>query len=88
MNLSCLFWVMCLVCIQFSDCVSRHTQLIWTLSVQEFVLFVLGDMLCVLHCIPMIICVSIKLVVPTTGVAPMTSQASREGGVVWQAGKA
>jgi hypothetical protein len=41
----CFFWVMCLVCIQFSDCVGRHTQLIWTLGVQKFVLFVLGDLL-------------------------------------------
>jgi hypothetical protein len=38
-------------------------------------------------CIPMIVCVSIKLVVSTMGVAPMASQASREGGVVWQAHK-
>jgi hypothetical protein len=39
---------MCLVCIQFSDCVSRRTQLIWTFGVQEFVLFVMGDLLGVL----------------------------------------
>jgi hypothetical protein len=52
MNMSCLFWVMCLVCIQFSDCVGRHTQLIWTLGVQEFVLFGLGDLLAMfLDCI-------------------------------------
>jgi hypothetical protein len=44
-NLSYLFRVMCLVCIQFSDCVDIHTQLIWTFGVQEFVLLVLGDLL-------------------------------------------
>jgi hypothetical protein len=33
---------------QISDCVSRHTQLIWTHGMQESVLFVLGDLLGVL----------------------------------------
>jgi hypothetical protein len=95
-------------------------QSIWILGVQEFVLFVLGAMLCLLPKIQFasvgifnsfgpseywsmsypfwVICscasrlhfddhLCLKLVVLTTGVAPMASQASREGGVVWQAGK-
>jgi hypothetical protein len=44
-SLFCLFWVMCLVCYQNSVCVCGYIQLIWTLSVQEYVLSVLGDLL-------------------------------------------
>jgi hypothetical protein len=44
-NLFCLFWVMCFVCYQNSVCVRGYIQLIWTLSVQEYVLSVLGDLL-------------------------------------------
>jgi hypothetical protein len=56
--------------------------------VQEFVLFVVGDM----HGIPSV-AVGGYLCLNQVGSfedqrAPMASQASREGGVVWQAGKA
>jgi hypothetical protein len=44
-SLFCLFWVMCLVCYQNSVCVCGYIQLIWTLSVQEYVLSILGDLL-------------------------------------------
>jgi hypothetical protein len=40
-----LFWMMCFVCYQNLVCVCGYIQLIWTLSVQEYVLFVLGDLL-------------------------------------------
>jgi hypothetical protein len=40
-----LFWVMCFVCYQNSVCVCGYIQPIWTLSVQEYVLSVLGDLL-------------------------------------------
>jgi hypothetical protein len=45
MNLFCLFLVMCFVCYQNLVCVCGYIQLIWTLSVQEYVLSVLGDLL-------------------------------------------
>jgi hypothetical protein len=55
--------------------------------VQEFVLYVWGDLLRVLHCTRRMPCVSIKLVVLIVKMAPMASHASREGGrrvVGWQ----
>jgi hypothetical protein len=75
-----LFWVMCLVCIQFSDCAGRHTQFIWTLGVQKFVLFILGDLLGMFtDCIQKIIFVSIRLAPKAKG-TPKASLASWEGG--------
>jgi hypothetical protein len=72
-----------------TDCICGCTQLIWILGVQKFVLFVMDNMLGVLEdCIYRIIGVSIRFMAPTTEVAPRASQASRERGVVWQAGKA
>jgi hypothetical protein len=65
----------------FQDVVAA--MFIWIHGVQKFVLFVLGD---VLGLLPKFSCVC-RLVAPTTEVAPRASQASREGGVVWQAGK-
>jgi hypothetical protein len=44
-KLFCLFWVMCFVCYQNLVCVYGYIQLIWTLSVHEYVLSVLGDLL-------------------------------------------
>jgi hypothetical protein len=44
-NLFSLFWVMCFVCYQNLVCVCGHIQLICTLSVQEYVLSVLGNLL-------------------------------------------
>jgi hypothetical protein len=51
--------MMCLVCFQNLDCVRRHIQLIWILGVQEYVLFVGGNMLGVLEdCIHRSICLN------------------------------
>jgi hypothetical protein len=44
-NLFCLFWVMCFVSYQNSVCVCGHIQHNWTLSMHEYVLSVLGDLL-------------------------------------------
>jgi hypothetical protein len=44
-NLFCLFWVLCFVYYHNLVCVCEHIQLIWTLSVQEYVLSILGDLL-------------------------------------------
>jgi hypothetical protein len=44
-KLSCLFWVMCFVCYKNFVYVCGYIQLIWTLSVQEYVLSVLGNLL-------------------------------------------
>jgi hypothetical protein len=72
-----------------SDCISRHIQLIWTLGMQKPVLFDLGNLLGVLReCNQTIVCVSIRFVAPKEEEVPRASQASREGGLVWQAGKA
>jgi hypothetical protein len=44
-KLSCLCWVMCFICYQNSVCVCGYIQLIWNLSVQEYVLSVWGELL-------------------------------------------
>jgi hypothetical protein len=56
---------------------------------QKPVLFDLGNLLGVLReCNQTIVCVSIRFVAPKEEEVPRASQASREGGLVWQAGKA